>query len=75
MTEGYALGSYIESLARVSKHFIILRILTFSRYNVNSRIYVQGFYPEKSIFWWADIQVGLYPRGLKSGMDILLEPK
>ena len=29
-TEGYALGGNIESLVRVSNHFIILRILTLS---------------------------------------------
>ena len=34
-----------------------------------------GLYPEKGLFWWAYIWVGLYPGGLTSGMDLLLELK
>ena len=37
---------------------------------VKSRIEAQGLYPEKGLFWWAYIQVGLYPAGLYSGGSI-----
>ena len=65
-------------------HYCIINTEQTSR-NIFTYIEFQFYYPKilnlgpglisgESLFWWAYIPVGLYPGGLKSGMNFLLEP-